>query len=71
MPWEGAHAGGPACRACDQALSLLRKDKEEALELLRKHCAELESRSDDDMIIGRLQVPPPTPTLRCPEGPRV
>ena len=38
-----------------QALTMLRKDRETELEELRRHASDLESRSDDDMIIGRLQ----------------
>lgn len=38
-----------------QSLTMLRKDRDEEKEELRRHCIELESRSDDDTIIGRLQ----------------
>lgn len=34
---------------------MLRKDRDDEKEELRRHCIELESRSDDDTIIGRLQ----------------
>jgi hypothetical protein len=36
------------------SLSSLRKDREDEIADLRRHCAELESRSDDDLIIGKL-----------------
>ena len=34
---------------------MLRKDHDEEKEELRRHCIELESRSDDDSMIGKLQ----------------
>ena len=38
-----------------QALSSFRKDNESEIRELREHCTRLESRSDDDLLIGRLQ----------------
>jgi len=38
-----------------QSLTMLRKDRDEEKEELRRHCVELESRSDDDSMIGKLQ----------------